>query len=235
VSETDRIARAYREIEATAGSRWDLRNHGNRLVLAERRRLATKLIEEAGWLPLSKRRVLEVGCGAGSELAWMLELGATPSNLVGVDLLLDRVAAARRTYPQLEFHVGNAEHLEFPDRRFDLVMAFTVFTSILDEAMARNVASEIQRVLRPGGGLLWYDFRYNSPANRHVRGVGSHRVRDLFPELKGDLHTVTVLPPLVRRLGPLTAPAYPVLASVPPLRSHLMGLLRKAGADHHAL
>jgi hypothetical protein len=53
-------------------------------------------------------------------------------------------------------------------------------------------------------------------------------VHDLFPDLKGDLHAVTVLPPLVRRLGPLTARAYPVLASMSPLRSHLMGLLRKA-------
>ena len=228
MTETDRIARAYRELEATAGSRWDLRNHGNRLVLAERRRLAAKLLERAGWIPLSDRRVLEVGCGGGSELAWMLEVRASPSNLVGLDLLLDRVAVARRAYPQLDFHVGNAEHLDFPDRSFDVVMAFTVFSSILDESMARNVASEIHRVLRPGGGLLWYDFRYNSPANRNVRGVGSRRVRDLFPALQGDLHTVTVLPPLVRRLGPLTAPAYPVLTSVPPLRSHLMGLLRKA-------
>jgi hypothetical protein len=36
-----------------------------------------------------------------------------------------------------------------------------------------------------------------------------------------------VLPPLVRRLGPLTAALYPALALAPPLRSHLMGLLRK--------
>ncbi|HXJ47524.1 MAG TPA: class I SAM-dependent methyltransferase, partial [Candidatus Acidoferrum sp.] len=228
VSETDRIARAYRELEAGAGSRWDLSNHGNRMVLAERRRLASKLLGEAGWIPLSDRRVLEVGCGGGSELGWMLELGASPSSLVGVDLLPDRVAAARRTYPKLEFHMGNAEQLDFPDGSFDLVMAFTVFTSILDESMARNVASEIQRVLRPGGGLLWYDFRYNSPANHNVRGVGSQRVRDLFPELQGDLHSITLLPPLARRLGPLTAPAYHALASLPPLRSHLMGLLRKA-------
>jgi ubiquinone/menaquinone biosynthesis C-methylase UbiE len=228
VTETERIARAYRELEATAGSRWDLRNRGNMLILSERRRLAEALLDRAGWIPLSGRRVLEVGCGGGSELAWLVELGAPPSMLVGVDLLPDRVAAARAAYPQLEFLAGNAEHLDFPDAAFDLVMAFTVFSSILDPSMARNVASEIHRVLRPGGGLLWYDFRYNSPANRNVRGVGARRVRELFPELKGDLHTVTVLPPVVRRLGPFTAALYPAMASVPPLRSHLMGLLRKS-------
>ncbi len=229
MGETDRIARAYRELEANANSRWDLRNAGNQLILAERRRLARGLLDEAGWIPLSDRRVLEVGCGRGSELAWLLELGAAPSMLVGVDLLPDRVAAARAAYPQLEFRVGNAEHLDFPDGSFDLLMAFTVFSSILDPVMARNVALEIDRLLRPGGGLLWYDFRYNSPANRHVRGVDRHRVvGELFPGLKGKLHATTVLPPLVRRLGPLTAAAYPALASVPALRSHLMGLLRKA-------
>ena len=227
MAEADRIARAYQDIEANAGSRWDLRNPGNRLILAERRRLATSLLSQAGWIPLSDRRVLEVGTGGGSELAWLLELGAPPANLVGVDLLPDRVAIARATYPQLEFHEANAEHLELPDASFDLVMAFTVFSSILDPSMAGNVASEIQRVLKPGGGLLWYDFRYNSPANRHVRGVSSARVRELFPGLKGELHTVTVVPPLVRRLGPLTAALYPALASAPPLRSHLMALLRK--------
>jgi ubiquinone/menaquinone biosynthesis C-methylase UbiE len=227
VAETDRIAKAYRELEATAGSRWDLGNRGNQLNLAERRRLATSLLSAAGWIPMAGRRVLEVGSGGGSELAWLLELGAPPSMLVGVDLLPDRVAAARLTYPQLEFHAANAEHLDFPDGGFDLVMAFTVFSSILDSSMAGNVASEIQRVLKPGGGLLWYDFRYNSPANRHVRGVGAAQVRELFPALKGDLHTLTVLPPVVRRLGPLTSAVYPALATVPPLRSHLMGLLRK--------
>jgi ubiquinone/menaquinone biosynthesis C-methylase UbiE len=227
VTEADRIAGAYRDIEAKAGSRWDLSNRGNRMVLAERRRLAAKLLEQAGWIPLAKRRVLEVGCGGGSELAWMLEVGASSSSLVGVDLLPDRIAAARVAYPQLEFHLGNAEHLDFPDGSFELVMAYTVFSSILDESMSRNVASEVTRVLHPGGGLLWYDFRYDSPANRHVRGVRARRVRELFPMLQGDLHTVTVLPPLVRRLGPLTGVVYPALARVPPMRSHLLGLLRK--------
>lgn len=227
MTETDRIARAYQELEANAGLRWDLRNAGNRSILAERRRLTRRILEEAGWIPLGERRVLEVGSGAGAELAWLRELGASPPRLVGVDLLPDRVAAAQRAYPELEFHVGNAERMDFSDASVDMVMAFTVFTSILDPSMAANVAAEIYRVMRPGGGLLWFDFRYNSPANRNVRGIGAEQVRRLFPQLKGDLHGVTLLPPLARRLGPVTRVMYPVLAALPPLRSHLLGLLRK--------
>ncbi len=227
MTEADRIARAYRERDATTGTRYDLANAGNRLVLAERRALARRLLGEAGWDPLGDRRVLEVGSGNGSELAWLLELGAEPTNLAGVDLLPARVAAARAAYPQLRFEQGNAEHLDFPDASHDVVMAFTIFSSILDGEMAANVAREIVRVLKPGGGLLWYDFRYDNPSNRNVRGLPERRVRELFPALRGRLHSVTVLPPLVRRLGPVTPVAYPALHAVPPLRSHLMGLLRK--------
>lgn len=229
MTESDRIAQAYRQLETGAGSRYDLSNRGNQLILAERRRLTRALLEDAGLLPLASRRVLEVGSGAGSELAWLLELGAAPADLLGIDLLEDRVAAARRAYPGLAFRVENAEHIDAPDATFDLVMALTLFTSILDAKMAANVASEIVRVLTPGGSLLWYDFRYDNPANRNVRGVSERRVRELFPQLAGPLRTLTVMPPIVRRLGPIAPAAYPVLAMLPPMHSHVIGLLRKPG------
>ena len=228
VSETDRIARAYRDLEARAGSRWNLANRGNQAILAERRRLTRRVLDEAGWIPIGTRRILEVGSGGGSELAWLRELGAEPSRLVGVDLLEDRVASAKTTYPDLEFRQGNAEHLDFPDGTFDLVMALTVFSSIFDRTMAANIAAEIIRVLRPGGGLLWYDVRYDSNSNRNVHAMRAETVTALFAPLDGRLRTVTLLPPLARRLGPLTGGAYPALARMPTLRSHLLGLLRKA-------
>jgi SAM-dependent methyltransferase len=228
MTEAERIAQAYRSRDQSAIKRWDLGNAGNRRILAERRRLTTRLLEEAGWLPLGERRVLDVGSGNGAELAWFREVGARDANLVGIDLLPERVEAARQSFPGLDFRAGNAERLPFPDSSFDLVVACTLFSSILDEGMAGGIAREIQRVMRPGGGLLWYDFRYDSPSNPNVRGVGERRIRSLFPQLSGELIRLTLVPPLARRLGPLTPAAYPVLAAIPPLRSHLCGLLRKS-------
>jgi len=227
VTETERIARAYKEMEARAGARWSLANPGNRKILSERRRVIRHLFRRRGWLPLGDRRVLEVGSGTGWELAQMVELGARAEHLVGVELLPDRVANARRAYPTIEFHQANAEKLDFSDSTFDVVMAITIFSSILDQRMARNVASEIDRVLKPGGGLLWYDVRYDSVSNPNVKAVPGERIRELFPGLKGKVQTVTLLPPLARRLGSTTPFAYPLLAALPPLRSHLVGLLRK--------
>jgi SAM-dependent methyltransferase len=230
LSEADRIARAYHELEARAGSRWNLANRGNQAILAERTALTRKLFGRAGMLPLGDRRVLEVGSGGGGELARMLELEARPSQLVGVDLLPDRVAAARKRYPELTFHARNAERLEFPDGSFDVVMALTVFSSILDRQMAANVAAEIERVLCPGGALLWYDVRYDSAANHDVRGVSKVRLGELFPGFTGEVRSVTVAPPIARRLGRLARIGYPLLSRVPPLRSHLLALLRKPQA-----
>jgi ubiquinone/menaquinone biosynthesis C-methylase UbiE len=227
MNEVERITNAYRDLEAGDTARWDARNTGNRLMVAERKRLARRLLEDHRWVPLGERRVLDVGSGMGAELAWFRDLGAQPSHLVGIDLIPARVERARHDYPDLEFHAGNAERLPFPDRSFDIVLAYTVFSSILDSRMAANVAHEIVRVMAPGGGLLWYDFRYDSPSNQNVRGVGAARVHELFPELHGPLMRVTLLPPLARRLGRVTAIAYPGLALLPPLRSHLCGLLLK--------
>jgi SAM-dependent methyltransferase len=144
-----------------------------------------------------------------------------------MDLLPHRVEAARKAFPAIEFHTGSAEHIPFPDGGFDLVLTITLFSSIFDPKMASNVAREITRVLRPGGALLWYDFRYDNPSNRDVHGVTAAAARALFPGLQGELHGVTLVPPLARRLGPLTSVAYPLLGALPFLRSHLLGLLWK--------
>jgi ubiquinone/menaquinone biosynthesis C-methylase UbiE len=227
MNEVERITNAYRDLDAGDTTRWDARNTGNQLMVDERKRLARRLLEDHGWVPLGERRVLDVGSGMGAELAWFRDLGAQPSHLVGIDLIPARVERAQHAYPDLEFHAGNAERLPFPDRSFDIVLAYTVFSSILDSGMAANVAHEIVRVMAPGGGLLWYDFRYDSPSNQNVRGVGAARVHELFPVLSGSLVSVTLLPPLARRLGRVTSIAYPGLALLPPLRSHLFGLLLK--------
>lgn len=227
--ELDRIASAYRGYEEShAADRWSLTNPGNRAALHERQQMVRQLLAERGWIPFGSRRVLEVGCGTGAELMRLVDFGAAPGNLIGVDMLPNRVAAGKERFPNLDLRVANAERLEFPDAAFDMVLAITLFSSIRGGTMSRNVAREIERVMKPGGALLWYDFRYNNPRNPNVRGVSDADVRELFPLLKGRLTKITLLPPLSRRLGPLTPVLYPTFSAVPRMRTHLVGLLEKA-------
>ena len=147
---------------------------------------------------------------------------------VGVDLIAGRIRAAQRNYPDLAFHLANAESLPATARSFDLVLVFTVFTSILDPRMAANICGEIDRVLAPGGGVLWYDFRIHNPWNRNVRGFNRARIRGLFPGYRHSLRSITLLPPLARRLGRFTPLLYCRLSAWPFLRTHYLGLLTKS-------
>lgn len=226
--EADRISRVYRGYAASdRGRRYDQTNRGNRAIVAERLRLTRRLLRRAGLDDLTRRPVLDVGCGNGNELARMQELGAPPSALLGIDLLPDRIELARRDHPDIEFRTGDASRLDLPDASFDLVLSMTVLSSVLDSDMARQIAGEMARVLRPGGAVLWYDLRVDNPGNPDVRGLPEREVRELFPTLRAELRPATLAPPLARRLGPLTPVAYPALAALPFLRSHLLGLLIK--------
>src|SRR5687767_11514213 len=104
----------------------------------------------------------------------------------------------------MNFQEANAEALLFANGFFDLVAVFTVFTSILDSRMARNLSREINRVLRSGGAVVWYDLRMNNPLNPHVRGVSRKGIRELFPDFRSRLVSITLVPPLARRWGSLT-------------------------------
>lgn len=225
--EVERIRRVYHEYghSSIVQSRWTTANRGNQRIVSERAQVMADILHGHSCIPLGKRRVLDIGCGHGGVLASLLDLGAQPNNLYGIDLLPDRIEAARRAYPDIHFACGNAEHLDFPDACFDLVLLFTVLSSILDDGMAHNIAHEVRRVLKPSGAVLWYDFRYNNPWNPHVRGMTKSHIRQFFPDFEMHLRTITLLPPLARCLGRLTPVLYPVLAAIPPLRTHYLGLL----------
>lgn len=230
-SEVTRLARVYQAYEESPAvqRQWSPRNPGNSAIFQERRQAMKRLLREYRRWPIDYQAILEVGCGSGNVLAGLLEWGARPENLHGVDLLPERITAARRRHPDIDFQCANAERLDFDDRAIDLVLLYTVFSSILDQTMARNVACEIDRVLAPGGAVLWYDFRYDNPRNPHVRGMTREKIRRLFPEFHLDLQNITVLPPLARRLGRLTPMLYPLLARIPALCTHYLGLLARPG------
>ncbi len=228
--EVRRLAKVYDRYRqsTTIQSKWDESNPGNRAIVRERQKAITNLLRTHGFSPLGSRKVLDVGCGSGKVLASLLNLGARPENLYGIDLLPEHIAEAKEHYPALNLQCGNAERLEFSDSSFGLVLLFTVFSSILDEQMARNVAREVVRVLQPGGGLLWYDFRYHNPRNPDVRGMALSQIRQIFPDLNMRLRVITLLPPLARQLGWLTPVFYPLLSALLPLRTHYLGLLVKS-------
>lgn len=227
--EVQRLTKVYEDYRESHGKResWDSNNPGNKAISKERQKAISQLLQDQKIPSLEKRKILEIGCGMGNVLASLITLGATAENLYGVDLLPDRIEKAKQQHPGIHFEYANAESLNYPDASFDLVLFFTVFSSILDERMRIGVAQEAKRVLKRGGGILWYDLRYNNPGNPSVRGLQKKDIQRLFPEFGIYLQTITLLPPLARRLGPLTDFLYPFLERLPFLRTHYAGLFLK--------
>ena len=99
------------------------------------------------------RSVLEVGCGAGVDLARFARGGA---DVTGVDLAESAIDLARANFEQQgltgTFHVADGEHLPFPDNSFDLVYAHGVVPYTADP---RRLVDECRRVLKPGGEAVF--------------------------------------------------------------------------------
>jgi 2-polyprenyl-3-methyl-5-hydroxy-6-metoxy-1,4-benzoquinol methylase len=203
-------------------------NRGIRRLWLERNDAFVELLSRQLARPLSECWILDFGCGPGIITNWLHLQGASSQRIVGVDLQRDRITAARKAYPGLTFVEANGEHLPFSARQFDIVLAFTVFSSILDRELAGRIATELMRVLAIDGMIVWYDMRYPNPSNPHIRAMTRSRIHSLFPMMSTQLDTLTLLPPVAERLGPLTDALYPLLATIPAFRSHYFGLLRSS-------
>ncbi len=195
--------------------------------MQEVERSLLRALTDAG-VPLAGARVLDVGCGSGYFLHRLREYGAGECH--GIDLMENRIAEGRERYPALQLHVGSATELPFPEGEFDLVTQFTCLSSIVDPDVRLAVAREMQRVAA-GGWVLSLDMRGMLP-------IALRRTVSSTPTVgldKGELGRLFGEPALLRRvalafelaqLADRHAVLATVLATLRPLRSHLLGLWR---------
>lgn len=226
--EEARIRQAYAQREQNLSDRrasWTHPGHAyasqerERRVLAALRRLGVRLAEA---------RVLEVGCGTGAWIREFVKWGVPPEQVWAVDLLPDSLDRARRlSAAGVNLRCCSAASLPFDDSSFDLVLQATMFSSILDPTVRRLVAAEMLRVASQNGVILWYDFHVNNPWNASVRGIGRAELRELFPGCQIELHPITLLPPLARRIAPWSHALWLFLTSMPWLCTHYLGVIRR--------
>jgi SAM-dependent methyltransferase len=93
--------------------------------------------------------LLEVGCGEGRGIDWLLP---KISHYSAIDKIAPAVDELRKKYPQGNFTSGNIPPLSgYADSTFDSIVSFQVIEHIQDD---RLFLKEIHRVLRPGGRAL---------------------------------------------------------------------------------
>ena len=124
-------------------------------------------------------RVLEIGCGLGTDGAQFARAGAV---YTGIDLTDAAVDLARKRFELFDlsgtFRTADAENLDFADASFDLVYSHGVLHHTPDTVQA---VREVHRVLRPGGSavvMLYHRNSYNYRVNiRVLRRAGANLLK----------------------------------------------------------
>jgi 2-polyprenyl-3-methyl-5-hydroxy-6-metoxy-1,4-benzoquinol methylase len=133
------------------------------------------------------RRVLDYGCGPGSNT---FELARRGAMVTGIDIspgaieVARRQAAAEGLSDRIDLHVMNAEALELPDNYFDQVCG----TGILHHLDLDACYREIHRVLKPGGVSIFMEpMGHNALINWYRNRTPEMRTEDEHPLMLSDI------------------------------------------------
>jgi ubiquinone/menaquinone biosynthesis C-methylase UbiE len=114
-----------------------------------------KLVGIRMFRPKKGMRILDVGCGTGSQLELYMRYQC---ELFGVDLSPSMLEVARRRLGnRARLEMGDASHLPYADRKFDLVIAMLTLHE-MPPATRPRVMEEFTRVVKDDGHILLIDF-----------------------------------------------------------------------------
>jgi ubiquinone/menaquinone biosynthesis C-methylase UbiE len=132
----------------------------------------------------SGKKVLEYGCGPGSQAFSLAKAGAMVTAIDISDVAIEQAKAeAERQGIEIESFVMDAEDLSFDENSFDRVCG----SGILHHLNLERCYPELRRVLKPGGnGIFFEPMGYNPLINLYRKMTPGLRTDDEHPLLNED-------------------------------------------------
>ena len=215
-------------------------DEGNRIPAI----IASKPIILEGLRLRGGERVLDVGCGMGTDVFEIAPLVGSNGQVIGVDVSAAMIDEARRRAEgrglAVSFEVGNSQALRFDTNAFDAVRTERMLMHVPDAELA---LSEMTRVLKPGGRMSVFDFDWetqfcDSPHKETTRkitqsfcdGIKNGWIGRKLPRLfkTNGMHEVTVKPQTVF----VHYPFLELLLGGHVARQCAAGVLSREDADH---
>lgn len=152
-----------------------------------------RLISRVGLCP--GMRVLDAGCGTGDALPWLLDAVKPSGNVIGIDLALAHVEAARRwTGANIEVLQGDLSTAQLAPGSMDFIWCVNTINHLHDPIRA---AERLAGLLRPGGRIalgqssLMADmfFAWDARLERVVNEAVRHYYRERYSLTERDLRS----------------------------------------------
>lgn len=108
-----------------------------------------RFYEILGTIELKDKKILDIGCGNGNDLARFRKLGVAEA--CGIDPSEEFVKAAQLKNPDSKIIIGKGERLPFDNESFDVVVSKYAAQTSPD---VPQVLKEVARILRAGGYFI---------------------------------------------------------------------------------
>jgi SAM-dependent methyltransferase len=159
----DDVINVYQTLEPPGSDTWnplwmeEELWHRNRIFIALVRALRQIHI------PISEAKILDVGCGVGRSTRVLLELGARPENILGIDIRPDAISYAKIINPGISLSVTR-DFDEWPTPSlFNLCPQLTVFSSISGDERRLALAAMMEKMVSDNSYIFWWDLVKANP------------------------------------------------------------------------
>ena len=178
-------------------------------------------------------KVLDLGCGIGGATLPIADVTGPTGLVAGVDISSALVEVAKRragNRPGLEFRVGEAGAIPYPNAFFDIARTERVFLYVPDRIAA---VREMKRVVKPGGHVCLIDTDIDSSAIYSKKPALTRKLTSVVAASVPNPNSGRELPALARQAGlkDIRTETFAIASPYEFLRRVMTGALAKAAED----